>query len=397
MPSGACAYRRVGKRGTSWAIKWLDADGRHCHETLGREPQWNRRRAERELGKRLDAVENGHWRKPTAVTFAEFVERFEADYLPGRNLKPSTLIDYRGALRLHLVPFFGARALTSIEPADVDRYIAAKTGKLSAKTIGNHLGLLRVMFRVAKRWKLRTSNPIEDVDAPRVQHVEMNVLTEAEIARLLTAYSELGSDPPEGTEAAWWALTRRLVEVGLGTALRRGELLALRWRDVDLLEARLRVRESLVRGVFQAPKSRTSRRTIELGPRMVGVLEEQWQASHYRGDEELVFGHPALGTPLDPSKLSRHYMRPALKQASITKPFRPWHDLRHTALTHEAAAGNPQAYVQLKAGHSQGSITERYIHAAQVMFPGAAARGEARMFGTDHPEGGTHGTARQAA
>ena len=60
---------------------------------------------------------------------------------------------------------------------------------------------------------------------------------------------------------------------------------------------------------------------------------------------------------------------PALARANITKPFRPWHDLRHTSLTHEAAAGNPQAYVQLKAGHTQGTITERYIHAAQVLFP----------------------------
>ncbi|HEY8776134.1 MAG TPA: site-specific integrase [Gaiellaceae bacterium] len=93
-----------------------------------------------------------------------------------------------------------------------------------------------------------------------------------------------------------------------------------------------------------------------------------------------MFGHPQIGTPLDPSKLSRSYMRPALRHAGIVKPFRPWHDLRHTALTHEAAAGNPAVYVQLKAGHSQGNVTERYIHAAQVLFPGAAQRGEDRMF-----------------
>ena len=55
-----------------------------------------------------------------------------------------------------------------------------------------------------------------------------------------------------------------------------------------------------------------------------------------------------------------------VRRAGITKPFRPFHDLRHTALTHEAAAGNPMAYVQLKAGHSQSAITERYIHAAQL-------------------------------
>jgi integrase len=120
---------------------------------------------------------------------------------------------------------------------------------------------------------------------------------------------------------------------------------------------------------------------MEIGPRTARVLDEVWQSSLYRADESLVFCHPALGTPLDPTKLSRDYMRPALKAAGISKPFRPWHDLRHTARTHEAAAGNPQAYVQLKAGHSQGSITERYIHAAQVMFPGAAEKAEARMFG----------------
>src|SRR5437763_2028078 len=79
--------------------------------------------------------------------------------------------------------------------------------------------------------------------------------------------------------------------------------------------------------------------------------------------------------------LRSYYMRPALKRAKIEKPFRPWHDLRHTALTREAAAGNPQAYVQMKAGHSQGSITERYIHAAQVLFPGAAEKAKQRMFG----------------
>jgi integrase len=83
--------------------------------------------------------------------------------------------------------------------------------------------------------------------------------------------------------------------------------------------------------------------------------------------------------------LTRHYLRPALKKAGITKPFRPWHDLRHTAITHEAAAGNPAVYVQMRAGHSQGSVTERYIHAAQVLFPGAAAKGEERIFGKEQP------------
>src|SRR5205807_1336933 len=121
---------------------------------------------------------------------------------------------------------------------------------------------------------------------------------------------------------------------------------------------------------------------LEVGPRTRELLADHWRQTSFQGDEELVFCHPQSGTPLDPSKLARCYLRPALKRAGIRKPFRPFHDLRHTALTHEAAAGNPMAYVQLKAGHSQSAITERYIHAAQVLFPGAAARGEERMFGT---------------
>lgn len=70
-----------------------------------------------------------------------------------------------------------------------------------------------------------------------------------------------------------------------------------------------------------------------------------------------------------------------IAQEPALHPIAAFHDLRHTALTHSAAAGNPQAYVQMRAGHSQGQITERYIHAAQLAFPRAAEKTEERMFG----------------
>jgi integrase len=135
------------------------------------------------------------------------------------------------------------------------------------------------------------------------------------------------------------------------------------------------------------PKSRASRRVVELGSRTLAVLEEQWRSTAYHSDDDLLFGHPTKGTPLETGKLAKRYLRPALARAGIERPFRPFHDLRHTSLTHAAAAGNPQIYVQARAGHSQGSITERYMHAAQVLFPGAAEKSEARMFGTFHDDG----------
>src|SRR6266511_2936799 len=156
----------------------------------------------------------------------------------------------------------------------------------------------------------------------------------------------------------------------------------LRWRAVKLLEAKIEIRETYVRGRFTTPKSKASRRVLELGPRTLAVLEEQWRGTAYRADDDLVFAHPTKGTPVETSSLAKRYLKPALARAGIEKPFRPFHDLRHTSLTHAAAAGNPQIYVQARAGHSQGSITERYMHAAQVLFPGAAAKSEARMFGT---------------
>lgn len=379
MPSGAAVIKYEGKRGVVWRIKFLDASGRQVMETLDRTVD-TETKAQRELGKRLDRVQRERWRKPDRLTFADFAERFRREYLPGRNLKKSTLVAYDIDLDRHLLPHFGTLELGAIDPEHVDGYIGAKTAAgLSPKTIGNTLTTLRVMFRVAMRWRLVQTNPVLLIEAPRVDSPEMNVLSEAEIARLLAAYVELEAEADED-ERPWWRIARRLTTLALATALRRGELLGLRWRSVKMLEGLLTVEQAFVRGEFTTPKSRASRRTLELGPRALAVLQEQFADTLYRGEEDLVFGHPQLGTPLDPSKLSRGYMRAALKRAAITKPFRPWHDLRHTALTHEAAAGNPQAYVQMRAGHSQGAITERYIHAAQVLFPGAAERGESRTF-----------------
>ncbi|MGH2971032.1 MAG: tyrosine-type recombinase/integrase, partial [Gaiellaceae bacterium] len=143
----------------------------------------------------------------------------------------------------------------------------------------------------------------------------------------------------------------------------------------------LQVREALVKGRYTTPKSRAGRRRIDLGPRTVQLLQDHYAQSRYTADDDHVFHHPLKGTALDPARLAREYLKPALNAAGITKPFRPFHDLRHTALTHDAAAGNPLTYIQMRAGHSQAQITERYIHAAQTQFAGAAERAEARIFG----------------
>lgn len=382
MPRGAAVVRYEGSRGPVWRIKYRDAAGKQVQETLGPEPPWTERKAQRELGKRLAAVNEG-FRKPERTTFAEFADRYLRDYLPGRNLKQTTVENYDYMLGRHLLPFFGDHALAEIEarPELIDAYIALKAeAGLSPKTIQNHLLLVNVMLRRAVVWRLIRTNPVSSIDRPRLAQPDMSVLTEVEIARLTAAYDQLAAEASE-EERPWWQLAKAIVLIALGTALRRGELVGLRWRAVNLLEAKIEIRETYVRGRFTTPKSKASRRVLELGPRTLAVLEEQWSRAAYRSDDDLVFGHPTKGTPVDTSRLAARYLKPALARAGIEKPFRPFHDLRHTSLTHAAAAGNPQIYVQARAGHSQGSITERYMHAAQVLFPGAAAKSEARMFG----------------
>lgn len=349
-------------------------------ETLGREADgWTQKKAERELGVRLAKVEEGMTRE-TRETFAAFVADWRERWVPARRLKPSTVADYGYMLDKHMIPFFNDTPLQRVDVELVDAYIAAKTKKgLSAKTIHNHLALLSIIFATAKRWKRIRENPLDDVKAPKVTQREMVILTEDEIARLLAAYNELVEREPD--KAAWWSMTRRMVLVVLGTAIRRGELLGLRWGDVDLLNRRLEVRQAWVRNAMTTPKSSASRRSIGFGLRTAAALEEQFKQTRYKGDGYLVFGHPELGTRLDPSELTRSYVKPALVSAKVTKPLQPWHGLRHTALTIDAAVGNPNAYLQAKPGHSQFAITERYVHAAQVAFPGAVERAEERLFG----------------
>ena len=87
-------WRYEGQRGVSWRIRYTDAAGKRVLETLGKEPEWSRKRAEQELRRRLVDVERDGYRKPEKLSFAEFAERWLVEYLPSRNLKPTTVRNY---------------------------------------------------------------------------------------------------------------------------------------------------------------------------------------------------------------------------------------------------------------------------------------------------------------
>src|SRR5437879_1630600 len=187
-------WRYQGTRAVVWRIRYTDAKGRRILETLGKQPAWNRKRAKRELRRRLVDVERDNYHHPEKISFADFTERWLSDYLPGRNLKLTTLDGYRQTLNKHLLPHFGRTPLSKLEqqPELIDRYITSKIqAGLSPKTVHNHLLLLQTMLKRAVRWRLISRNPVADAERPRVHQPEMSILTETEIAHLWNAYNQL--------------------------------------------------------------------------------------------------------------------------------------------------------------------------------------------------------------
>ena len=139
--------------------------------------------------------------------------------------------------------------------------------------------------------------------------------------------------------------------------MRQGELLALRWRDIDWIAGRIRVRRNYVRGHWVTPKSNRGIRSVPLADRLAGELERHYQASNYQGDDDLVFGHPHTGQVLDHSALVRRF-KAALRAGEVRQVR--FNDLRHSFATAIAAAGVPMRTLQEWMGHRDYKTTLIY-------------------------------------
>jgi integrase len=181
-------------------------------------------------------------------------------------------------------------------------FISAKQRERKpAESISNYLGLLYSIFAYAEKRGWARSNPVGLADKPRTESrdVDIRYLEIDELEALIRAVpdDELGK------------VEQVLYRTAAMTGLRRGELLALRWRDVDWANGLIRVRRNYTRGEFGTPKSRRSSRAVPLADSVAGDLERHFKQSQFVGDDDLVFAHPLLGTVLDPSKLRKRFQR----------------------------------------------------------------------------------------
>ncbi len=287
-----------------------------------------------------------------------------------RGRKPSTLRNVESEVRVHIAPFFGTRSLDAIRPEDVLDFVAVlEDGELSPKSIRNVIGTLSALFNFAKapqrRWATR--NPCEGVELPAVtERVEIRFLTLEEVDALVE----------HARPGMFEAIDRAMYRTAAMTGLRQGELIALRWRDVDWPSSRIRVRQNYVLGEFGTPKSKRSTRSVPMTDEVGGELERLFRASRCQTDDDLVFAHPHTGEPLyKPGVLRR--MRKAMTAAGLDESHR-FHDLRHTFGTRMAAAGVPMRTLQEWMGHRDLATTQRYADYAPSAHEAALVAGAFR-------------------
>lgn len=305
----------------------LEAEARHAHEVLtGTAPV-----------------------PPKAPSKASTVSDFATKLIESSEArdKPSTTIAKRQILRDHIEPALGALHLDEVTFAVIEDFKHALVKKMTAKTANNVLTVLRRMLVLAqRRGEIREVPPVEWLSR---MPSEFDFLDFDEADRLMKA----ASSRPE-----WWAI----IVVAIRTGLRQGELLGLRWDDVDLVVGRLTVRHAWVRKTMGTPKSGKPRE-IDLTSDAVAALKAH---RHLRGD--LVFCD-LDGKPLHPSNCWRPLAQ-ICRAAGLRRVG--WHVLRHTFASHLAMNGAPLRVIQELLGHSTIAMTERYSHLSPVIGRAAA-------------------------
>ena len=343
----------VSQRGDQWYGRW-HADGRRLQRKLGpvRPPGSRDGLTKRQAEARLRRIIEDTAAAPVVherVTIEQAGQRLLVT-LETLGRKRSTMHGYESYLRVHLAPYFGERPLAQITRQDVEAFIAhCREDGQSVKSTLNYVGLLHGIFELAHREGWVAGNPCKLAAKPRVQNAEVEIrfLDQGELDALITAVPD----------DALGRVERVMYLAAAMTGARQGELLALRWMDIDWAARRIRIRRNYVRGEYGTPKSKRSTRSVPLAEVLAGELARLQQATHYAADGDLVFGHPHTGRPMDRSRLLKRY-KAALRRGAV-RELR-FHDLRHTFGTRMAAAGIPMRTLQEWMGHRDFKTTLIY-------------------------------------
>ena len=349
---------------------------------LGRDPitkqrkqQWvsvkgTKKDAEKKLSELLHQLDTGTFVQPTKYTVANFLEQWLKDYCKA-NLAQNTTETYEFFVRKHIVPVIGQLTLSSLRPEHLQRLYSDKlNGGLGSRSVRYIHVTMHKALKTAVKLGMIPRNPADSLDVPKVKRHDIQIMNESDIHIFL----EYARPTP------YYAL----FYTALFTGMRRSELLALRWQDVDLLLGQISVNHSLHQLhsgeiVIKQTKTAKGRRLIALSPSTIAALREhrtqQEELKKSLGatlaDSDFVFCMPD-GTPFLPDSITHAWRK--LASRTGLKGIR-LHDARHTHASLMLKQGIHPKIVQERLGHASIQITlDTYSHVAPGLQEAAALR-----------------------
>ena len=368
--------RKRGKDSYSIAVSlgW-DADAGK-YKYLWESVRGTKREAEKRLAELLSQVDSGSFVRPSKTTVAEYLEAWLREYV-WAELAPRTAEGYELVVRRHLMPALGRITLTGLKPEHIQRYQSEKLscgradgkGGLSARTVRQHYMALHAALGRAVKMGLVGRNVADGVSPPRYQRHQWQSLSEFGVSSVLEA----------ARKTPYYVLFYQ----ALFTGMRRSELLALRWCDVDLLLGRIEVTRSLHqlrtgKVVIRSPKSDRSRRMVSLPPSATLVFQEEKEKQRRERaavgmelrDDDLVF-RDLEGKALRPDTVTHAWVK--LVRRIGLRGIR-LHDARHTHASLMLKQGVHPKIVQERLGHASIQLTlDTYSHVVPGLQEAAAA------------------------
>lgn len=358
-------YTKSKRVGFEVDIRFAWPDGTRFRERL-RAPvstksqamAWGRAREVELIGKGKQQPELPALKPKEVPTLKDFAPRFIESHARAEKQKASTIDTKERILRRHLVPILGSKRLDEIDNEDVQKVKSSLSAR-SRKTVNNVINVLSKLLNVAVEWNVipRRSCTIKllKVDNPTPRFYEFD-----EYSRLVDAARKIDRQV---------LLT---VLLGGDAGLRRGEMIALRWSDVDLRRKHLKLEQASWNGVVDVPKSGRGR----IIPMTEALASELAAHRHLRGPRVLCLED---GSATDENTL-QDWIEQATKRAGLA-PTRSLHILRHTFCSHLAMRGAPAKAIQELAGHQSLAMTLRYMHLAKGETDRAIRLLDGRGFG----------------
>jgi integrase len=293
---------------------------------------------------RVDANEGSAF---APMNVEQLAAHYKSNELPGKAY--STVENYKMIINKQIEPTWGKHSISSILGVDVESWLK-KLKRLDGKPASPAMkskirNVMSALFAHAIRNGWASNNPITSVRTSSERLADPEMLTPEEVRALL----------PELEQRE-----RTMVLVAASTGVRRGELIALRWSDLDLESGTAFITKSVWRNVEGDTKTRASKKPVPLPQLVVNELKEWRQASLYKGDGDYLF--PSVmknGTvPIAPDMILKRHIRPALKRLKITKRI-GWHSFRHGFSNLLRANGVDVKTAQELLRHSNPSTTMR--------------------------------------